>query len=430
MPVRGDRLAGVSSPTVPDVLREQWRVLAAASVLFVLTGGPSAFLMQRFTASGPDFEQWPYQYPFTLAGLAGAALLGSSWPRLSTRMERVAVGSLSAFVVWSLWSVQWSVLPAITSPRALTSVGVMAFAIWFGTALDRAEQRRSVALALAVFLVISVVLVAVVPSYGRGVFRVPSGGRFRGLSPNPNSLGPLCVLAAITFVALLIESRRLVERVVAGGFTVLAVGLLIGSGSDTALAVAGVAVAVAVAVWGASRLQRRGVDGRIVAGATVAVVVVVAVAVRQWFWKLSELLSGDPTFDNRRNIWTQMLAVADMRPWRGWGYWAYWNVTNSGAVLRYGSAHNSLIEVYLGLGLVGAVLFVVIVALALVGVCRLVWCSFDTGNGWLAVVAVALVIGHATESFVLWFSLNWALVCSMAVGSWTIRHRTRPGAPV
>lgn len=398
----------------------------AGAVLFVLTGGPSAWLTQRFTTGGPDFEQWPYQYPFGLAGLVGAGLLGSRAPALRSAPARVAAGALAGFVAWSLLSVAWSVVPHLTSSRALTSVGVACFAVWFGTALSGDEQRRAVAGAMVAVVAASAVLVAAVPSYGRGVFRDPTGGRFRGLAPNPNSLGPLCVLAGITFVASAWSVRG--RRPVAAAWLALAlvsVVLLAGSRSETAIATAVFALVVLVALAGARALQRRGVAGAVVGGGVVVLLAVGAVVVTRWFWTISEMISGDATFGHRRSIWVRVGEVIEQRPWRGWGYWAYWNVTGSGAVVRYGSAHNSALEVLLGLGVVGLTLFGTVVVLALAGVSGLAWRRFDPPSVWLAVVVWCLVAGHITESFVLWYSYNWVLVAAAAIGTWhALDHRS------
>lgn len=394
-------------------------VILASIVLFILTGGISAFLAQRFTTGGPDFEQWPYEYPFTLAGLVGAGLLGSHLPRLASPAAKLAAGVVGVYVGWSLVSVNWSIIPHLTSSRALTAVGVMCFAVWFGTTLSVRQQMLAVAAAMAVFVAASLLLVVAVPNYGRGAFRDFTGGRFRGLTANPNSLGPLCVLSLITFLAMAWTSPDIRQRAAWTIGGVVALGLLLGSRSETALATAGLAVGMGAAVYAVGASRRRGIEGRVVAGSAALVVVVGSLVAWREFWQISELLSDDDTFGNRRRIWNHVIEVANLRPWRGWGYWAFWNVTNSGAVIRYGSAHNSLLEVYLGLGRFGVVPFALIVMLAVVGTARRLWLSFTPATAWLSVVVGTLLVGHVTESFVLWHSYNWALVCGTSVGCWT-----------
>lgn len=403
--------------------RPNIEIVLAAAVIFVLTGGVSALLTQRFTTGGPDFEIWTYQYPFTLAGLIGAGLLGRHLPRLTSVPAQAAAAAAAAYVAWSLASVSWSIIPALTSSRALTTVGVVAFGVWFGTRLTAEQQMRAVAWAMAGVVVASAFLVVVVPSYGRGAFRDPTGGRFRGLSANPNSLGPLCVLSLVTFVAMAWTSSEPRRRSGWAAGAVVAVVLLVGSRSETAIATAVIAGVLAIAIATVGVLRQRGVDAQVVAGG--AGLAAVAVAAGSWrlFWRISELLSGDDTFGGRRRIWNTVVGVAGLRPWRGWGYWAYWNVTNSGAIIRYGSAHNSLLEVYLGLGRIGLLLFGAIVVLAIAGVSRRLWLCYTPSTVWLAITVGTLLVGNITESFVLFHSHNWALVCGAAVGCWTWRNR-------
>jgi len=47
------------------------------------------------------------------------------------------------------------------------------------------------------------------------------------------------------------------------------------------------------------------------------------------------------------------------------------------------------------------------------------WETFNPWTVWLSLVVAALAIGHITESFVLWYSYNWALLCAAAVGCWS-----------
>ena len=412
----------------------RWADVGVAAVgLFILTGGPSSVLTQRFTTGGPDFEMWTYQYPFGAVGLTGAIMLGARcrWP--VERLARLAILSIGGFVAWSLWSVSWSVIPTLTSTRAMVSAGVACFAVWFGLAVDPRRQRMAVGLATGAFVVASAFLVAFVPSYGRGVFRDNvSTERYRGLAANPNSLGPICVLAIVTAVSLFAATRSARVRVALGAVAICAVVLLIGSESDTALVALGTAIAMVGVIALVGLARTRGAPGQSVGVTVVAAGLVVMGACVRWMWTISEVLTGDSTFGNRRSIWTRVWDVIEFRPWRGWGYWSYWNVSGSGAVVRYGSAHNSVLEVWLGLGVIGVGLFALIVLLAVAGVAHRVWLMWDPVAWWAAVLLTSLLVGHLTESFVLWHSYNWAIVCGFAVGAWkvgeTVQARTAPDA--
>ena len=112
------------------------------------------------------------------------------------------------------------------------------------------------------------------------------------------------------------------------------------------------------------------------------------------------------TFSQRRTIWSLVWDRIQQRPVSGYGFYAFWDVTEllDHALLRRGSAHNSLMEVALGLGLIGTVPFAVIVVLAARNAGLHLWRRPGADSWmWAAVVGFALV-ENVTESFVLWFS--------------------------
>ena len=115
------------------------------------------------------------------------------------------------------------------------------------------------------------------------------------------------------------------------------------------------------------------------------------------------------------------------RPVSGYGFYAFWDVTEllDHALLRRGSAHNSLMEVALGLGLIGTVPFAVTVVLAARNAGLHLWRRPGADSWmWAAVVGFALV-ENVTESFVLWFSYVWVLL--MAAALRPLPHRRRGG---
>ncbi|MYB87718.1 MAG: hypothetical protein F4X85_10995 [Acidimicrobiaceae bacterium] len=84
-------------------------------------------------------------------------------------------------------------------------------------------------------------------------------------------------------------------------------------------------------------------------------------------------------------------------------------------LLRRGSAHNSLVEVGLGLGLLGAVPFAVIVVLAARNAGLALWRRPGTDTWMWAALVAFLLVENVTESFVLWFSYSWVLLMAAAL---------------
>ena len=69
----------------------------------------------------------------------------------------------------------------------------------------------------------------------------------------------------------------------------------------------------------------------------------------------------------------------------------------------------------LGLGVLGLLLFVVVLSAALVNSVRGAWRSPGLLSWARLAIVVVLVFENVTESFVLWFSYNWVILCAAAL---------------
>lgn len=210
-----------------------------------------------------------------------------------------------------------------------------------------------------------------------------------------------------------------------GVLLVLSAVTMMGAGSRTAgfaLLFALTAATLPVAFrwlrnrWGARR------SGVIFLLAGAVGVAVVSVAVTE-FWSESTLVQ-------RRTIWRHLWDRITERPFGGYGFFIFWEVPESTAtsdvLSRVTSAHSSLVETGIGLGLLGVLPFLLIVVLAASNAFLGLWRypSADTWM-WAAVVAIVLV-ENVTESFVLWFSYNWVLLLAAALRSPSAWSETEP----
>ena len=86
---------------------------------------------------------------------------------------------------------------------------------------------------------------------------------------------------------------------------------------------------------------------------------------------LIEMLGKDPTLTGRTEIWAAVIPDIWQRPLVGWGYAAFWTTDNSAAweisnALHWWvpQAHNGVLEILLSAGLVGAIVYVSLLARA------------------------------------------------------------------
>src|SRR4029079_3107881 len=136
--------------------------------------------------------------------------------------------------------------------------------------------------------------------------------------------------------------------------------------------------AVALGVIAALPILRR-LPGYLVVGTGLLLAVI---SWRVFFDHIATIASwvgGDPTLSSRRVIWHDVRSAIGGHIWRGYGFFAYWDDQSltAGSYARvgkaYGSAHNSLLEVVLGLGLIGLSAYVVLIANMTIGLARSLW---------------------------------------------------------
>ena len=385
------------------------RLALVAAIVIVLTNGP-VFLFSKsvLDRSGrwEDPAVWPF---FAAAAIASAVLAATSRSQAHaephTASQKAAVAAIAAYSLVAVVSALWSVQPFATAWRASVYVG-LALLAWVMARLDPDDMTAVLSGVAGVAVAGSVMLVVLRPDLG-----LDSNDNWQGLYTNRNSLAPLAAIGVLAGVRYLAAGERW-SRVAGAGLAALCLGTLAGAGSRTAWIALVIAAVVATAPVGYHWARRRW--SRVKAGAVLGAVAALGVSGASVtlvaFW-------NEATFSQRRTMWSLVWDRVAQRPLGGYGFYAFWEVIEllDHALLRKGSAHNSLMEVALGLGLIGTVPFVVIVVLAARNAGLLVWRRPGAGSWmWAAVVGFVLV-ENITESFVLWFSYVWVLLMAAAL---------------
>ncbi len=192
----------------------------------------------------------------------------------------LATGILTGFALWSMLSVEWSVLPEgswLAANRALAYAVVAAVALTAAAVVPRAAVIAAVALTLTGLLVAVYALGGkLLPGIHIGVLNLDPGGRFSRIS-RPldywNALGLLCVMASPAGIWLA-SSVKAPSRVRIAAAITLAILVLTVALAYSRGAIVGYIVVLAVMVGaGPRRLTRLGVGlGAIVAVAPAMIV--------------------------------------------------------------------------------------------------------------------------------------------------------------
>lgn len=366
-------------------------------------------------------------------------------------VSRTAAVAVFCYTLTAMFSTFWSFNSEKTLWRSAIYVGMslLAFVI---AGFNYQKLRQTLMVVAGAAVVSSLLLVLLKPEIA-----VDINGDWRGVYTNRNSLGPLAAIGVIVGLYALFGNNgtktrsnipqddtrhkpiqatrmnslgsrlRLQNRYLrlTGLILLLASSVaMVGAGSRTAWLALLVAVTATSALLAYHRLsnpvkhnpldwqprthKRLLVAAAVCVSITAAVVAVFGV-IAVW---------DENTFVQRRTIWRLVWDLILDEPLTGYGFFMFWEeseLTESHELLQRGSAHNSLLETGLGLGIIGVVPFVIIVFSA-------AWNAVGdllkrpAADTWMwAAIVLFLLMENITESFVLWFSYNWILLMAAAI---------------
>lgn len=270
------------------------------------------------------------------------AVLTRSW---------LLLGLLSIAVCSVLWSLQ----PDVTIRRLVAVVFTTLTGVLLAERFEWPKTLVVLASTYAVVVTLSFVFGLFMPAYG--VMSIDFPGAWRGVYGFKNQLGWAMSLATPTFLACALANPQ--RRRLWLGFAGAALLLIVLSTSKTALVscLAGLAFMPLIALCRIG--PALGTTALLAAVSVVALVgAVYALAPELVF----ELIGRDATFTGRTLIWDAISRQIEQRPLTGYGYGAVWDdLSGWGPVawisndqgFKIFSAHNTVLGVWLELGLIG-----------------------------------------------------------------------------
>ena len=361
--------------------------------------------------------------------------------------------TLLAFLALITVSLIWSDYRLATLAGIALTVITVVFAVYLTHVIDFETFLRAFGVALRWILGLSLLFEFVVAAFIRhpvlpfwvnysNLKKIPKafywsrdllfhGGQIQGIQGNSNLLALVALFALVVFAVQWVSATA--SKAWLGFWGIVALATLALTRSSTVLI-----ALVAVVVVGAFLLLVRRTSGVargiVFSGGAVIALGVAAVAV---FARgpILALLGKSSDFTNRAEIWHRVIQLADQRPVGGWGwvsYWAPWvDPFNSDHFLikgvHYYQAHDAWLDIYLQLGIIGLVIFGLLVATTLV---RSWLLALDAGRGgvpmvnlFLLLIVVVLIVHSIAESRLL-IEIGF---CLLAVAS--IRSAQREPAP-
>ena len=342
-----------------------------------------------FTLFAPDFWRnaiswWGWGAAVLLCLAGSIVFLVRARPRVPARKWPK---TLLLFLLLCIVSIAWSSYRVETVAAAITQLATTTAAAFFALCLSWQQILRAlgaafrwiIGLSLIFELIVSLVIrhhiLPIFTTYQYPSGKLPNafywsrdlllhGGQIQGIVGNSDILGMITLLALIVFGIQLAD--RTVNRTAGIVWLVLAgITFLLTRSSTVSVALAVVVVVLLFAWWGRSVPQSR----RVPIYVTAAAVIVVGAASVILFWgTITKLLGKSADLTGRTDIWDKVIHLAQQKPYFGWGwisYWAPWVEPFKGLAIRnkveYLQAHNAYLDVWLQLGILGLVIFALLV---------------------------------------------------------------------
>lgn len=357
----------------------------------------------------------------TLVLIAGLSL-AARWREVEWRTPLSI--SLLLFVGWAMVSIVWSqyrwaTLGGLAYGAAFTVLGV-----YIALMRDTIQVVRGFGDVFRFVLVLSLgieifagVVIDTPIAFLHVLGTLGELGPIQGIMGARNQLGIIAVIAILTFGTEL--RTHVVSRGLTLGSLVLAVVTLVLTRSPLAFGALIVVLLAAAALYGLRRVEpehRRLWQLGLLAGTVLA-------GAFAWSFRsgIVQLFNAGGDLTYRLALWRKVWELISVSPLQGWGWIGAWHEEilpfrffSSLAEREENSASNAFLDVWFQLGLVGMVLFVVLVGLAFVRSWLLASRKRSVVYAWPALALVALVTTALAESSLL-SEFGWLtfVVCTL-----------------
>jgi O-antigen ligase len=345
--------------------------------------------------------------------------------------DRLVTVAFAVFFLAVLASSLWSVASSQTIEQSTMFLLGSAAALAAGAYIRRFDALVALWLAMQVGLGISVF--ASIRDWPRAF---DGRDRLIGIYFHKNSLGPVAMMGVASSIVLgVVLWRRRAWLLVPLMVACLAFDAFVWRQTDSLTPAISVAVAAGAIALLALFVPGRFAWTRRTVGAIGAVALVPLTTFAMIYRsRLSGRLGRNSFVSGRTGIWEVVLDYAAERPIHGWGFMAIWrrpeiieSLQASGRPPVF-EAHSGFLEVLLGVGLIGLILLVVVLAIVVARVFAAMWRSPSVLSAWSLGLVVFAVVASVTESFIGPNVLPWVVLCVATGQAVVICQRTSQAA--
>ena len=395
----------------PRALRPSTLTIAAAVAMLLIYS--SGWQLPIFGEKSDESASALLRVAFLPAYALGFFLVaGDPWNMLRATLRQPFLILLMGVVAASIY---WSIQPDVSIRHGFAVGCTTMSGLVLAARFRWADLAKVFSITFALLIVGSYLVSIAMPRVGVMTELFP--GAWRGLWMEKNALGGLMALGICILCATALLTPRSARIWLP--FAALAFGLVILSQSKTSLASLVLGLLALGFVWIAQRGPAFGAAATWAAVSGAALLGAFVLLASDVFF---HLLGKDATFTGRTQIWTAAMRQIQERPWLGYGYAAVWSDKSGWGPLAWivhdakftpQHAHNSWIEQWLGMGIVGlcawGLFYLQTMALAVITVFR------DRGAMLAFPFLVVYSLVSLTESIaVVYNDFRWAIFVALA----------------
>lgn len=381
-------------------------------------------------AIDPFISETHFLYPIKL--VLPNTCLAISLILILTRWKRVVNIVVREKLLWVLLAVAlvspfWSDTPMLTLEKIMPLVRVTVFGVYLATCYSLREQLQLFAWMFGAASVLSLLFALFLPSYGvmgRGFVAnledVIHTGAWRGVYVHKNDLGNITALGGVTFF-LNATNNFSFRKIMWAGF-IMSLAVILGSKSQTGFLVVLIAMVLTPFYKALRWHHKKALPFLIMTILITGVIAILFVSNTEF---ILNSLGRDATLTGRTEIWPVVINKIQERPWLGYGYETFWlgkwegetaDVWREiGGDFQPTHAHSGFLELYLGLGLIGLIIFAV--SFLSISLQALMWARHVQGAEGLAplLYLTCLVFMNLSESRFMIGTIHWLIYVTITV---------------
>ena len=391
-------------------------VILAYLCLALLIAGDTLFAKDYIRVN----VTWTVWLSAALVCLAGATyfLFSSDWMRV---LRQIPI-ELTLLLALMIGSSPWSAYALETVSGFIIQIGITIIALFLAVTFSWRKLLNIFANAIRVVVFGSFAIELFASTFRGSLAKLLSvfdpatedalaesghlfdGGRIQGLLGNANLVAAWALIGVVTFAIEFAIKRK--TRTLSAVSLVASISLILVAKS-AGIIFASVAVLLCAIVSFLAEGKDKATRHRYyhIAWATAGVAMFFVLVFRR---SVFEFLGKSPDMTHRSDIWRRVLSLIGQRPLEGWGFTGVWVPgvkPYEGLVIlngeKYYQAHNAFLDIWLQLGLVGLILFVILLTRVFVKTWRLGVHHSNALYLWPLLLLVTQLVRGITESRLL-----------------------------